>query len=176
MKKIERQEYKRFIAEIKAKISHSQLTAMTAVNKELLKLYWEIGALIYDRQQKFGWSKSIVETLSKDIRKDFPSIRGFSSRNLWQMRRFYLEYHENTNLQPLVAEISWSKHMSIMEKCKDNTAREFYIRMTKKYGWSKRVLIHQIENKSYEKYLLSQTNFDATLPFQRNTNNKLFCR
>lgn len=164
MKNLDAQEYKRFIAEVKAKITTSQLAAMTAVNKELLKLYWDIGALIHDRQQRFGWGKSIVEKISKEIRKDFPSIKGFSVQNLWYMRKFYTEYVDNSNLQPLVGEISWSKHITVMSKCKDDIEQEFYIRMTKKYGWSKRVLIHQIENKSYEKYLLNQTNFDSTLP------------
>ena len=67
-------------------------------------------------------------------------------------------------LQPLVGEISWVKHIVIMNKCKDNLEREFYIRSTRKFGWTKNILIHQIEGKSYEKYLLNQTNFAETLP------------
>lgn len=63
-----------------------------------------------------------------------------------------------------MAEISWGKNVAIMEKCKDQVEREFYIKMTKKYGWTKDVLINHIENKTYEKYLLNQTNFDETLP------------
>ena len=66
----------------------------------------------------------------------------------------------------MVREISWSHNMVIMEKCKDDLEREFYIQMTKKYGWSKNVLIHQIEGKSYEKFLLNQTNFDKAVPEQ----------
>jgi len=80
------------------------------------------------------------------------------------MREFYLELSKNEFLQPLVAEISWTKNMVIFSKCKDDLQREFYLRTTKKYGWTKNVLIHQIENQSYEKYLLNQTNFDQTLP------------
>ena len=80
------------------------------------------------------------------------------------MRNFYVEYKENKILPPLVAEISWSKNIVIMEKCKELLEREFYIKMTRKYGWTKDVLINHIENKSYEKYLLNQTNFDETLP------------
>ena len=75
------------------------------------------------------------------------------------MTQFYNEYHEVEFLQPLVAEISWSKHIAIMTKCKDNQERRFYIMSTKKFGWSKNILIHQIENKSYEKYLLGVTKF-----------------
>ncbi len=79
------------------------------------------------------------------------------------MRQFYVEYHVEKRLQPLVGEISWAKHLIVMAKCKDPLQREFYIRMTRKFGWSKNVLIHQIENQSYEKTLLNQTNFDQTL-------------
>jgi predicted nuclease of restriction endonuclease-like (RecB) superfamily len=70
----------------------------------------------------------------------------------------------NEKLQPLVGEISWSKHIIIMSKCKDDLEREFYIKMTKKFGWTKNVLIHQVENRAYERFLLNQTNFDQSLP------------
>ena len=79
------------------------------------------------------------------------------------MRQFFLEYHEDVKLQPLVGEISWAKNLVIMGRCKDPLEREFYIRMTRKFGWTKNVLIHQIENQSYEKSLLGQTNFDQAL-------------
>ena len=88
---------------------------------------------------------------------------GFSAQNLWYMRQFYCEYHGNEKLQSLVGEIAWSHNLAIMNKCKDPLEREFYIRMTRRFGWSRNVLIHQIENQSYEKSLLGQTNFDHTL-------------
>jgi hypothetical protein len=100
-----------------------------------------------------------VPTLSRELQYEFPGTTGFSTPNLWFMAKFYAEYHEVENLYPLVGEISWVKHVAIMNKCKDNLEREFYIRSTRKFGWTKNVLIHQIENKSYEKYLLNQTNF-----------------
>lgn len=79
------------------------------------------------------------------------------------MKNFYESYVDDEILAPLVREIGWSHNIVILEKCKDPLQREFYIRMTKRYGWTKNVLIHQIENKSYEKYLLNQTNFDQTV-------------
>ncbi|PIU18388.1 MAG: DUF1016 domain-containing protein, partial [Elusimicrobia bacterium CG08_land_8_20_14_0_20_44_26] len=142
----------------------AQYDALKAVNKELISLYWDIGRGVVEKQKKYGWGKSVVEKLADDLQKEFPGIKGFSSRNIWNMRNFYLLYKNNQKLQPLVAEISWVKNIIIMEKCKDDLEREFYIKMTKKYGWTKNVLIHQIENKSYEKYLLNQTNFDKALP------------
>ena len=104
---------------------------------------------------KNGWGKSIVEVLAKEIQNDFPNVKGFSVSNLWRMRNFYLEYKNNEFLPPLVAEISWSKNIVIMEKCKNSFEREFYIKMTKKYEWTKDVLINHIENKSYEKYSIN---------------------
>ena len=164
MTKIEKDPYKVFLSEIKEKIHQAQYEAMKQVNKTLLTLYWEIGKSIVEKQKQHGWGKSIVETLSKDLQNEFPGVQGYSARNLWYMRNFYDQYKENTKLQPMVAEISWSHNMVIMEKCKDDLEREFYIQMTKKYGWTKNVLIHQIEGKSYEKYLLNQTNFDKAVP------------
>jgi len=76
------------------------------------------------------------------------------------MAQFYNEYNDNPNLQPLVGEISWTKHIAILSKCKDQQERKFYIQATKKFGWTKDVLINQIENKSFESYLLNQTNWD----------------
>lgn len=157
------QEYKPFLSEIKQRIRHTQYVAMKAVNKEIISLYWEIGRSIAEKQ-KAGWGKSVVEQLAKDIQIEFPGIKGFGTSNLWYMAQFYIEYQSDTNLQPLVGEISWVKHIAIMTKCKDSQERQFYILATKKYGWTKNVLIHQIELKAYEKYLLGQTNFDTTLP------------
>jgi len=157
-------EYKDFIVQIKDKIRKSQYEAMKAVNVELINLYWGIGKEIYIQQEEKGWGKSIVEVLVEELKKEFPDVKGFSVSNLWRMRNFYVTYSNAKNLAPLVREISWSKNVAIMEKCKEQLEREFYIKMTKKYGWTKDVLINHIENKSYEKYLLNQTNFDETLP------------
>ena len=158
------EDYKDFIGEIKNKIRNSQYEAMKQVNRTLINLYWGIGQEIYNQQQEKGWGKSIVELLSKELKKEFPDVHGFSARNLWRMRNLYVEYKDNEILPPLVAEISWSKNVVIMEKCKALLEREFYIKMTRKYGWTKDVLINHIENKTYEKYLINQTNFDETLP------------
>lgn len=116
-----------------------------------------------ERQNSEGWGKSVVEKLSADLRREFPGVGGFSVQNLWYMRQFYSEYHDNERLQPLVGEIAWAHNLAIMSKCKDPLEREFYIRMAHKFGWSKNVLLHQIENQSYEKSLVGQTNFDQTL-------------
>jgi len=168
--------YSSFIKQIKDLIYRRQYEAMKKVNYELIQLYWEIGEEIERQQREQGWGMSVVEILAKELQKEFPGIQGFSARNLWRMRVFYIEYSQNTNLSslttdrpisilpPLVAEISWSKICVITEKCKDRQEREFYIKMTKRYGWTKDVLINNIENKAFEKFLTNQTNFDETVP------------
>lgn len=156
-------DYAHLLAEVKDRVRTAQYSALKAVNKELIGLYWDIGKMIVKRQEKAGWGKSVVRRLASDLQVEFPGVRGFSMQNLWYMRQFYQEYCADEKLQPLVGEISWAKNLVIMSRCKDPLEREFYIRMTRKFGWSKNVLTHQIENQSYEKSLLGQTNFDQTL-------------
>ena len=124
----------------------------------------EVGKEISNQQKQKGWGKSIVEILSKELQQEFPGIKGFSTANLWRMKNFYINYCENQKLAPLVREISWTKNVVILEKCKDDLEREFYIKMTKRYGWTKDVLINNLENKAYHKYLTNQTNFDDAVP------------
>lgn len=157
-------EYLNFKNEITARIRSAQYEALKAVNKEMIALYWEVGKRITEQQTALGWGKSVVENLSRDIQKEFPGIKGFGVSNMWDMARFYAEYQSNEILQPLVGEISWSKHIVILTKCKETLQRQFYILATQKYGWTKDVLINKIEAKTYENYLLGQSNFDNTLP------------
>jgi len=105
-----------------------------------------------------------VERLGADLRREFPGMSGFSDRNIWYMRKFYLCYRDNQKLQPMVAEIGWTHNLIILDKCRSDLAREFYIRMTGKFGWTKDVLALRIQDQTYEKTLLGQTNFEKTLP------------
>jgi predicted nuclease of restriction endonuclease-like (RecB) superfamily len=156
-------DYGALLVAVKERVRAAQYQALKAVNKELVGLYWDIGRMIVGRQTDQSWGQAVVERLATDLRQEFPGIKGFSVQNLWYMRQFYLEYHENEKLQPLVGEIGWSHNLIVLQRCKDLLEREFYLRLTRKFGWSKNVLIHQIENQSYEKTLLGQTNFDRTL-------------
>jgi predicted nuclease of restriction endonuclease-like (RecB) superfamily len=169
-------EYGSFIKYIKELIYRRQYEAMKRVNTELILLYWEIGEEITRQQKEKGWGKSVVDILAKELQSEFPGVQGFSARNLWLMRSFYLEYSQGEFLHPMGAEIAraaipallieigWKKNVVIMQKCKSSAEREFYIKMTKRYGWTKDVLINNIENRAFEKYLTSQTNFDETVP------------
>ncbi|MGB4599555.1 MAG: PDDEXK nuclease domain-containing protein [Trichlorobacter sp.] len=158
------QDYLDFLTQIKTRIRQRQYQALRAVNTELVMLYWELGEAIERKQQEQGWGKSVVKNLARDLQSEFPGRNGFSAQNLWLMRQFFKEYRDKEKLQPLVRELSWVKNLVIMSRCKDDLEREFYLRATARFGWTKSVLQHQIDNKSYEKYLLNQTNFDSTVP------------
>jgi predicted nuclease of restriction endonuclease-like (RecB) superfamily len=147
---IQSSEYSLFLQEITARIRSAQYEAFKAVNREMIALYWDVGKRVTEQQAALGWGKSVVGNLSKDIQAEFPGIRGFSVSNMWEMARFYAEYHDDTILQPLVGEISWSKHTVILSKEKDTQERQFYILATKKFGWTKDVLIHTLWFNTYE--------------------------
>lgn len=157
-------DYGQFLADLKVRIRRAQFQALRAANLELVNLYWELGESIHRQQEQVGWGKAVVKNLARDLQAEFPGRNGFSTQNLWFMRQFYAEYRDRPKLQPLVREISWAKNIVIMSRCKDDLEREFYLRATARFGWTKAVLQHQVDNKSYEKYLLNQTNFDETLP------------
>ena len=163
MSKLLPTEYVALLSEIKERVHNAQYAALRSVNRELVVLYWDIGRMIVGRQVDGSWGKAVVERLAADLQVEFPGVGGFSASNLWRMKGFYETYASSEKLAPLVREIAWSHNLVILERCTDPLEREFYIRMTKKFGWTKSVLIHQIENQSYEKTLLGQTNFDKAL-------------
>ncbi|MBM3295187.1 MAG: DUF1016 domain-containing protein [Candidatus Aminicenantes bacterium] len=156
-------DYGRLLADIKERVRSAQYEALRSVNKELVSLYWDIGRMIVERLSGASHGESIVDLLAEDLRAEYPGMAGFSRRNLFYIREFFLTYRDSQKVQPLVAQIGWSHNLIILQRCKDPLEREFYIRMTRKFGWSKNVLIHQIENQSYKKTLLNQTNFDRAL-------------
>ncbi len=166
-------DYDTVLETIRGKIRDAQTSAMVTVNRELIGVYREIGRTIHEQQEAAEWGDSVVELLAKDLQKTFPGMRGFSSRNLWIMKDFYASYRDVAKLQTLSAEISWSHNVALLSKCKGNLEKEFYMRMTKRNGWSYRVLLNQIEHKTYEKTMISQTNFEKNLPEKMRSEAKL---
>ena len=156
-------DYVGLLAEVKERVLSARYAALKSVNKELVGLYWDIGRMIVERQVDSAHGDAIVERLTRDLQAEFPRLSGFSRRNVFYMREFYLVYRGLPKVQPLVAQIGWTHNLTILQRCKEPLEREFYIRMTRKFGWTKNVLIHQIDNQSYQKYLLGQTNFDQAI-------------
>ncbi|MCK4459102.1 MAG: hypothetical protein KAU52_05205 [Methanosarcinales archaeon] len=104
---IKRLSYAEFLNELKERIRTAQNKAVLSINAELISLYWDIGRRIVESQEKSAWGKGVVEQLAGDLRREFPDVKGFSARNLWDMRRFYLAYNDHPNLRQAVAEIPW---------------------------------------------------------------------
>lgn len=157
-------DFNSFVKELKQKIFLSQQQAIKAVNYELVLLYWDIGNSIILNQKQQGWGAKIVENLSSELKKSFPNMSGFSSRNLKYMRQFADTYQDKTFVQEVLAQLSWYNNLTIMQKIKDESIRNWYIYKNIENGWSQSVLIHQIESNLYERTNNKKlTNFDNTL-------------
>ena len=177
--------YDAFVAELKTRIAAARVSVARHVNSELVNLYWDIGQSIVEKQSAEGWGESVVERLSLDLRLAFPQARGFSARNLWDMRRFYAAYsaahflrqlaaepshrRQGTSdqlLRQLVAEIPWGHHLLVLNKAEHPAARFYYLQATARFGWSRAVLLNQIKARAYERTLAEGKthNFPATLP------------
>lgn len=156
--------YQVFLRELKERIRGARLQAALAVNEELILLYWSIGREILERQAQEGWGTRVIDRLSSDLRHDFPDMTGLSARNLKYMRAL-AEAHPNREfVQQVVARLPWGHVVRLLEMVKDATRREWYARQTIEHGWSRNVLIHQIESKLYERQGKALTNFSITLP------------
>ena len=135
---IPEKKYTKFVKAVKERIISSRISVARSVNRELIALYWEIGRLIVEKQNESGWGKAVVDTLSKDLQKEFPSVTGFSPRNLWDMKRLYEQYSGHEYLRQLVAEIPWGHNLLIMNRIKDYDTRSYYLESIRKWGWSHR--------------------------------------
>ncbi|MHB9070486.1 MAG: PDDEXK nuclease domain-containing protein [Sedimentisphaerales bacterium] len=154
-----------FFKEIKEKIASARITAYRGLNRELIKLYWDIGKTIVERQDHYGWGQGVVEKLANDLRKEFDNAVGYSVQNLWYMRQFFLEYKDDKILQQAVGEIPWGQNILIFSKVKDIAARRYYVQTAARMGWSRNVLLNQINANAYGLSLKKkQHNFVRALP------------
>ncbi len=158
--------YGNFIIELKEQIRTAQIRASLSVNRELILLYWGIGRSILERQDKEGWGAKIIDMIAGDIRREFPTITGFSPRNIKYMRALALAWEDKEIVQQLVAQIPWGHNCRVLDSLKDSSKRKWYIQKTIQHGWSRAVLVHQIESNLHERQAVTEksTNFELTLP------------
>ncbi len=149
---------------IKEKIRCSQLKAAVSVNTELIKLYWEMGQEIAQRQKREGWGTKVIERLAEDLKISFPKMAGFSVRNLFYMKQFAEAYPEFVILQQAAAKLPWGHNMVLIDKLKDLNERLWYAQKTIENGWSRNVLEMWIESNLYNRQGKAITNFATTLP------------
>lgn len=160
------QNFTSFVKEIKSKIYGAKSKAILSANRLMIELYFEIGKEIVSKQESFGWGKSVVEVMSKELKDEFGEKSGYSIQNLWYMRQFYLVYKNNTNLQQLVGEIPWGSNILIFSKCKSDDEKEYYIKNTIENAWNRNVLMHHIKTNLFKRDKIENksNNFEVALP------------
>jgi predicted nuclease of restriction endonuclease-like (RecB) superfamily len=156
--------YDKFLTKLKDRIRHTQLRAALSVNRELVLLYWSIGRDILARQKDQGWGAKVIDRLAGDLRKAFPEMSGFSPRNLKYMRAFAEAWPDEAIVQQLVAQIPWGHNVRILDYVETPAEREWYVRQAIENGWSRNVLVHQMESGLYRRQGKALTNFTRTLP------------
>ena len=162
-------EYSKFIKSLKAKIRSAQIKAAVAVNSELVKLYWEIGKEIVEKQEQEGWGSKSLEKVAKDLQNEFPGIEGFSRSNIFRMKAFFIAYEKVAQavrqLKSLpIFDIPWGHNILIVQKLKNNDERLWYASKTIEHGWSRSMLTIWIENDLYRREGNAITNFKTALP------------
>ena len=141
--------------EIVTIIEQARQRAFRAVNRELIEMYWQIGQYISEKVKSNAWGKSIVQEFANYVQSKYVGIKGFSAQNIWRMKQFYETYAGNEKLSPLVRELPWTNNILIMVSAKTDEAREFYINLSIKNGYSKRELERQLDSMLFERTMIS---------------------
>lgn len=156
--------YDAFLSILKQRIRTAQVRAALVVNQELVLLYWQIGREILQRQQDEGWGTKVIERIAKDLKREFPEIKGFSRTNLLYMRAFASAYPDDQFVQQAAGQIPWFHNCVLLDRVKAPEQRVWYIQQTIQNGWSRAILEMQIESRLYERQGSAVTNFSQTLP------------
>lgn len=161
-------EYRAWLGDLKTRYRQVQLKAAVAVNTAMLQFYWELGADIVVKQKQFAWGSGFVSQLSADLMREFPEVRGFSVRNLKYIRQWHEYWVDAAPIgqQPVaqILSIPWGHNLAILAKCKQHDEALYYAQATQTYGWSRSVLVHQIESGLWQREGKAITNFEQTLP------------
>jgi predicted nuclease of restriction endonuclease-like (RecB) superfamily len=158
------EEYSKTLADLKNHIQEAQPKAAVSVNRELIRLYWQIGKTISIKERQGGWGAKVISKLSTDLGSTFPNMKGFSPRNLLYMRQFADAYPDFEITQQALAQIPWGHNVLLLTKIKDSAERLWYAKKTIENGWSSSMLIIWIENNLYKQEGRAITNFKDTLP------------
>ena len=159
-------DYREFLEQVLEEIQKARIKASNKLIHAKIELYFNIGKIIVDKQKQYSWGKSVVEQLARDLQEITDTSISFSERNLWFMKQFYTEYIHYPDLQNLILEVPWGQNILILQKLKDYKSREYYLKSTIGFAWSRNVLLNQIKSNAYEYHLENpkQHNFKETLP------------
>ena len=159
-----KEEYFLLLNDIKSTLVTTRNKILENANKELILMYYNIGLKLLKNNK---WGTSFIDTLARDIKSEFPNLKGMSARNLRYMQKFAKEFDNDEFLQEVLAKLSWNHSQTLLDRIKDKNIRKWYAKETLKNGWSVSILIHQIETKLYERQALldnKTTNFVTALP------------
>lgn len=157
-------DYAKTLNAIKRRIQQERLRVVLAANSAMVLLYWDIGRMILDRQQREGWGARVIDRLAKDIRDGYPDMKGFSARNLLFMRSFAEACPDAEKVKQLVSQLPWGHVIRLLQRVKEPEVREWYIRESIEHGWSRSILGLQIDGRAHERHGKALTNFKDTLP------------
>lgn len=163
-KNIINQEYNKFLSDLKERVASSRYKAALSVNRELILLYHHIGTQILEAQNKAGWGAKVIDQLSKDLASEFPEMKGFSVRNLKYMRKFALEYPDAQFVQEVLAQLTWYHNVTLLDKILDKQIRLFYVKHAIEHGWSRNIMVMQMELSLHKRQGQAITNFKDKLP------------
>jgi predicted nuclease of restriction endonuclease-like (RecB) superfamily len=156
-------DYATWLQSLKEQIRKARVKASLAVNSALVRLYWDIGNRIVQQRAAQAWGSKVLEQLARDLKAEFPEMRGWSLSNLKYMARFAEAWPDGVIGQQLADQIPWFHNCSIIEQVKDRPTREWYIKKTIENGWSRSVLELQIETHAHLRLGAAQNNFDRAL-------------
>lgn len=156
--------YAAWLADLKGRIHTAQQRAALAINRELVLLYWQIGRDILSRQAAQGWGAKVIDRLAHDLCSAFPDMKGFSPRNLKYMRAFAEAWPDAEFVQAVLAQLPWYHQLALLDKLPGAEARRWYAAQAIEHGWSRNVLVMQIETRQMERSGKAITNFAARLP------------
>lgn len=144
-------DYAAWLNDLKARVASARQRAALAVSQELVLLYWQIGRDIAQRQQAQGWGAKVIDRLARDLRSAFPDMRGFSPRNLKYMRAFAQAWPDGEFVQQAAAQLPWFHLCTLLDKLATREEREWYAAKAVEHGWSRNVLVMQIETRVRER-------------------------
>ena len=155
--------YFQVLEQVKTAIRSAQYRAILGANREQILLYWHIGNVLLDHS---SYGSGFIENLARDIKSEFPNARGYSVRNLRYMKKFAEMFDDMSNLQVPLADLTWYHLQALMDKIPDKDVFFWYAAKTLENGWSRNILVHQIETRLYERQALPRkaTNFERVLP------------
>ena len=154
-------EFKSIVNNIKREIKTTQIRAAIEVNINLINLYFKLGKILNDN---FKYGNKFIDDISRELKIEFPNMSGFSVRNLKYMKKFYIEYKDNEVVQRIVAQLPWRHNIVLMSKLKDNKIRQIYAEAAITNGWSRDMLMMQIDSKYHLRIGNSSNNFKLSLP------------